>query len=287
MDPDYTSPSIQTPDSVHTTDIYLAFSDAFGDYKPSVGLTLPEFRQKFFVHYQTERRLSRIAVVKDEIAAFILSTPGYYQNRNSVYLSAVGVRPQYRGIGLLGAMFDDLIAQLKQEHYGQCLLEVLPSNERAIRIFKSKGFHEARRFLGFSGPAAACRPPENYSFKLKNNLYFPFSEGEVTGNTNFQETPAFMRKERKRLLTVVSEDQHQETGYLIINPVSGRIRHIFVLPEFRRKGIGTGLMHHAMMLVPKLKIINVDAGNDSLLYFLEALGFLRQLEQIEMIMELK
>ncbi|MCA6078454.1 GNAT family N-acetyltransferase [Fulvivirga sedimenti] len=287
MDPDYTKPHIQTPDSVHTTDLYLAFSDAFGDYKPSVGLTLPEFRQKFFVHYQTDRRLSRLALVNAEIAAFILSTPGNYRNRRSAYLSAVGVRQKYRGMGLLGALFDDLITQLKQEQFEQCLLEVLSSNERAIRIFESKGFRETRRFLAYSGPARNLNPPENYSFIVKNNLYFPFREMEITDNVNFQETPSFMRKERKRLLTIVSGDDQQEKGYLILNPVSGRIRHIFVHPEYRRAGIGRSMIQYAITLVPKLKIINVDRENHSLRCFLEALGFHTQLEQIEMIMELK
>ncbi len=287
MDPDYTESSILIPESVHIIDLYLAFSDAFGDYRPQVALTLSEFRQKFFVHYQTDKHLSRIAMVNGEIAAFILSTSGSFHGKSCTYLSAVGVRSNYRGLGLMGALFDDLIVQLRKEQFELCLLEVLSSNERAISIFKSKGFTETRRYIGLNGPAANIKAKGNYSIILKNNLYFPFHEEQVTDYVNFQETPSFMRRERKRLVTLLIRKNEKEIGFMILNPVSGRIRHIYVHPEFRRKGAGTGLIQYAMKMTPKLKIINVDQQNESLINFLQALGFRSQLEQLEMTMELK
>ena len=267
------------------TDVYLAFIDAFSLYDPQVRLSLPAFRKKFFGHYQTSLELSGIMTYDGAIAGFILITPGNSSGVKTAWISAAGMRREYWGRGWMKRLLESRISALSKEGYDQIILEALTTNEKAIHIFSSAGFGISRKLIGYSlkgNPPASAGTVE---IQVLNQLSFPLLQ-HCTAIFSFQEEPDFIRKERKRLLTLIARVDQQPVGTLVLNPVSGRIRHIFVMPEFRRMGIGRQLIARASSIVPSLKVINVDGRDRILNEFLIFNGFKKELEQFEMILPL-
>ena len=61
-------------------------------------------------------------------------------------------------------------------------------------------------------------------------------------------------------------------GAIVLYKKSGRILHLYVQPEHRRKGIGKLLLGRAAAFFAGLSCINVDASRKDLCSFFAALG---------------
>lgn len=65
------------------------------------------------------------------------------------YMDNVAVFPQYRGRGVATALLNALIEEAKKRGGEFISLEVRPSNENAVRLYKKLGFCEVGRRKGF------------------------------------------------------------------------------------------------------------------------------------------
>ncbi len=73
-------------------------------------------------------------------------------------------------------------------------------------------------------------------------------------------------------------------GYCICEPSSGDIAQLAVSPRYRRQGIGSALLHHALgaIAADTVKVINTDIACEPLTQFLRSANFQLKGKQFEM-----
>lgn len=140
--------------------LHTAFRTAFADYL--IGpFTLALSQWPGFLSRQAvSLSRSRVALLGDEILALALVAPRGQRWR----LATMGAVPLARGSGAAPALLDELIARATAHGLDALELEVFAQNERAVRLYRSRGFGERMALHGYtlagdvSLPAAAIQP---------------------------------------------------------------------------------------------------------------------------------
>ncbi|MEJ2003567.1 MAG: GNAT family N-acetyltransferase [Cyclobacteriaceae bacterium] len=270
------------------TDLYLAFMDAFRDYQPRVQMTLAAFCRKFIDFYQTDPNLSSILWYKGRIAGFGLVSTGIVNGRNTAWVSALGVRSEYRKRGWSHFLVKHITDKARNWGMDQVSLEAQTRNESAIALFTSHNFAVNRKLVHYRLTEPRWIKVDQKKVSIKNYIDIPF-DLSVTGKYvfTFQESISFIESEQKSHTTfIIKNSEDSPAGYLLMDSDTGRIRHIFVLPRERGQGYGTALIARACQMNKHLDMINVDTENIELCRFLGKMGFRIEMEQYEMILTL-
>ncbi len=276
------------------TEMYITFLDAFSDYPIPFKLTKEQFVRKFVQKLKLDFNLSVGAHNYDgSLAGFIFSAINYYEGKLMAYNGGTGVRPNSRGQRLTSQMYDYLFPLLVEKNIKACVLEVLTSNDRAIKAYERIGFEKTKYFKCFVlnkkmetfYAERGLHTIEIVNVKSPNwNLYERFCDYE----------PSFL--DSKRMITdnlaneTVVEARQDDicVGFAIYQPAFGRISQIGIDENKRRQGIGKALINYTLetSLQKKLTIINVNDDSDGTKRFFEHLGFENQIDQYEMILTL-
>jgi ribosomal protein S18 acetylase RimI-like enzyme len=279
---------------VDLTEMYLTFIDAFSDYPISFKLSKEQFVRKFVQKLNIDFNLSIGTFTYDGgMAGFIFTALNYYEGKLTAYNGGTGVRPRYRGNKLTPLMYDYLRPVLAEKKVKQCVLEVLSSNERAIKAYTNIGFEKTKYFQCYTSSSKVLNHNVKRSsyvdeiFEVKQpswHLYEKFCD--------FQ--PSFL--DTSRMITdnlaneTVIEARHDGVcvGYAIYQPSFGRISQIGIESSKRRSGIGSSIIHYIYetSLQKNLTIINVNDEAKGTKFFFESLGFENQIDQYEMILTL-
>lgn len=150
-------PDLVPADQVAPADLHAAFTAAFADYL--IGpFTLPLDQWPRFTGRQgVDLALSRAALVKEAVFAFALVAPR--PGLGTWRLATMGAVPAARGGGSAPRLLDDFIARAAAAGCRQVELECFAQNERALRLYRSRGFETVHELQGYSlaaaGPVAA------------------------------------------------------------------------------------------------------------------------------------
>lgn len=145
--------------------LHAAFGAAFADYLIGPFTLALEAWPAFLARQGVELALSRAALdAAGEILAFCLVAPRPRLARWR--LGTMGAVPAARGSGAARALLDDFIARAGAAGQRAVELEVFAQNERAVRLYRGRGFdvrHELHGYLAAPGlvlpaavPAAAA-----------------------------------------------------------------------------------------------------------------------------------
>ncbi|WP_174873024.1 GNAT family N-acetyltransferase [Vogesella oryzae] len=135
--------------------LHAAFSAAFADYLIGpFNLALAQW-PGFLARQAVSLSRSRVALRGDELLAFALVAPRGQRWR----LAAMGAVPQARGSGAAPALLDELIARARAHGLQALELEVFAQNERAARLYRSRGFGEVMPLHGYTLAADTVLPP--------------------------------------------------------------------------------------------------------------------------------
>ena len=136
-----------------------AFNRAFADYAVDVRMDEARFRD-LLARRAVRLDLSVGAFADGRIVAFLANGFAPWRGAPAAYDSGTGVVPGFRGRGLAARTFDFAAPRLVAEGARRYVLEVLVSNEPALRIYRAKGFAPTRRLLCFEAEPAtiAARP---------------------------------------------------------------------------------------------------------------------------------
>ena len=139
-------------DTLPEADLHAATVAAFADYL--VGpfqMTLEQF-PSFIGRQGIDLARSRVAVRDGAIAAFAFTCPRPEVGRWR--LGVMGALPQARGTGAAPALLDDFIARATAAGLPWVELECFAENERALRLYRSRGFEVIRGLNGWKLPDA-------------------------------------------------------------------------------------------------------------------------------------
>lgn len=264
---------------------------AFSDY--SVDMQMPEeVMRRNWLHNGVRLDLSMGAWTEGELVGFIMNGIGDWQGRLTAYDAGTGVVPAHRGRGVAGDLFRAAVPLLKGAGVTQYLLEVIQSNEPALKVYRGLGMRETRaldclRCPPERRPAAGPVPAPAEVRKLETPdwvLLRTFWDWEPS----WQNSVAALERHAGPRTVLGAFCDGRCTGYLVVGP-GGGIPQFAVERAWRRRGIGRQLLAAAWERVPQdrpLTMINVDAGAKDTLAFLAAQGFESFTGQFEMVMDL-
>ena len=270
--------------------MWEAFHLAFDNYAVRFQLSQEQFYERFVEKLQLNYACSPSVFVDGRLVAFIFTSLNTYQGVATCYNGGTGVVPEHRGQRLSQQMYTFVEQQLHDQQVAQFLLEVICSNERAIATYRKAGFEVSRRFhcLHLTGELRSTPAPSGLRIKKvvvpDMGLYIPMQDIEAS----FIDSNQHLLYHLDHEVVLEAELDGQLVGYIIYQHESGRISQIGVHPGFRRKAIGTHLLHKALSLSiqKKLSVINIEENQEGILAFLAQNGFTLMIEQYEMVRKL-
>lgn len=270
--------------------LHEAFAAAFADYEIHSGR---EELRRMLRRRGFEAELSFAAFDGERIAAFTFNGIGTHEGRPTAYDTGTGTLPAYRGQGLASRIFTGSIPHLRAAGIRRYLLEVLQHNPAALAVYRKSGFETTREFNYFGQEKRLVRMPEERSAYA--GAIRPIDPGIVRRRTDFRDfRPSWQNDDDSVAraggdLTGFGLFRDDELlGYCICEPRSGDITQLAVAPQFRRQGIGTALLRHALgtITADTVKVVNTETGCEALTRFLSAMNIPIKGRQFEMVREL-
>jgi ribosomal protein S18 acetylase RimI-like enzyme len=80
-----------------------------------------------------------VALADDRVVGIVTE----HQQEPYGHMVGMIIEDAYRGRGIGGALLDRLIAHGLEHHFVQFTLTVFPHNERALRLYRSRGFADS------------------------------------------------------------------------------------------------------------------------------------------------
>ncbi len=146
-------------DTLAPADLHAATIAAFADYLAGpFQMTLEQY-PSFIGRQGIDLGRSRAAVVAGAIGAFAFVCPRPEVGRWR--LAVMGALPAARGTGAAPALLDDFVARAKAEGLPWVELECFAENERALRLYRGRGFEVVCALNGWKAPetGAPARAP--------------------------------------------------------------------------------------------------------------------------------
>lgn len=140
---------IRAADQIEPERLHAAFSEAFSDYIAGPFMTTLAQWPALLARQAVDLALSRVALQAGQVLAFAFVAPRGDAPRWR--LAAMGALPAARGSGAAPLLLDDFIARaggLATE------LEVFAQNERAVRLYRGRGFEPLHELHGYTRAAA-------------------------------------------------------------------------------------------------------------------------------------
>lgn len=123
---------------------------AFEGYVVPLSVTAETFNARFRREH-LDLAASRVLTEGEHPIAIILAARRGWTAR----IAAMGIIPAYRGRGLGALALSEVLANLRQSGDSRLVLEVIDTNEPAVRLYHRLGFRKRRRLVGYRRPAGA------------------------------------------------------------------------------------------------------------------------------------
>lgn len=232
---------------------------------------------------QLDLNLSVGAYENDKLVGFMFSGIGFVEDEKWRYNAGTGVIPNYRGRAITVKMYERLIPVLKEEGIRKSILEVISTNEPAIKSYLRVGYEEVRFLKGYKGSLTG-----NIEHKIEPvELNWSDAESMWNWKPSWQNSSETCQKANEFWKGVGVVDNSEMIGYSLYDPKTGRIHQFAVHPEYRGKGIGKSLFYFvANECDGNVSTINVDDSHAESLQFLENLGLDNYINQRELILDL-
>lgn len=263
----------QPASAVPAAALHQAFGAAFADYLIGPFQVALAQWPAFLARQGVVLSDSRVAVQGDAVLAFAFTAPrmdiGHWR------LATMGAVPAARGSGAAPALLDDFIARARAAGMAGAELECFAQNERALRLYESRGFVPVHTLHGYlmAPRAAAAVAPQAQEVDLDAAYAWLHAVARARGDLPLQVTPTSLGA-----LPVALHAWRQGSAQLVFAQADATQLNIHSLvdtdPAQRdAQALVTQLLHAYPQLrisVPQLQ--RPDLGGEALL----RLGFARQ-----------
>jgi ribosomal protein S18 acetylase RimI-like enzyme len=285
--PDLSAIHIRTINPDDVAELYASFLAAFGDYSFNVNMSGRAFEQRLY-RIGFEPSISVVAEAGGRIVGFVMHGQGFWGNQKTAYNGGTGVLPMYRGNGLTKAMYGHVLPILQQNNVTHCLLEVLVGNAPALETYRKVGFRIVRTLFCYVLKDNKLKPKSAKGLQLvqANPPEWGNYKSYIGTRPTWQNTWPSVARGVEHELEIIVEAYYktQFAGFLAFEKASGKISQLFVLPKFRKIGIGSTLLRAAQELSGnRLTVLNLDSDDKDSNLFLERVGFEIVAKQFEMI----
>lgn len=272
--------------------IASTLNDAFSQYFVKINFTPTMLKEKF-LEEDFNPTYSVGAFDGEKLVGVILHGFRTIDGEKWVYNMATGVRLSHRGQQITKRMYQYAIPNLRKEGICNMQLEVIQSNDRAIKVYKDIGFKEHCSY--------ACYKLDDKSVNVENLLFIGKQSIGDLETVNAEEINNMLDVEpswSNNMTAIQNNDNRlrhigyslndELIGYACLNPATGRIKLMAVHPSYRRQGVGKQILNYLKMNTSQLlSVINVDERGKDILRFLENNDFVPIVKQFELRMKLQ
>ena len=266
--------------------VYRTFSESFSDYLVKMELSKDAFRERMEGKLNLMYPFSVGVFHGEKLIAFILNTVNSYENQLTAYNGGTGVLEQYRGGGLTQKMYNFLFPIFKQSGIDRCVLEVITNNEKAIRAYKKSGFETNKRFKCFKLKCESIdsNTVEGLTIRTVKNVDLDLYQYPASISPSFLDHSGQLVFNLKNEIILEARIEEELVGFAIFQHKSGRISQLGVMPEYRRKGVGSALLAEVLGQSEnkQLTVLNIDENAEREVCFLKKKGFANEIDQWEM-----
>lgn len=271
----------KTLKNVDVEELLAVFNHSFSDYVIPFHLTKEMLVSKIAAE-KLDMNISVGAFEDGKLVSFILQAEKLEDGRKVIYNGGTGVVPESRGKGLVRKMYDFIIPVLKERNADILLLEVIEGNEAAIRAYENLGFTKIRRLLCFRGNINSVTPKTNAVIKELKDFEWKKLQSFWDIEPSWQGAVFVLDPLPENFRALGAYIDESLAGYIIYNPVSGKIHQFAVHKDHRKQGIGTGLFA-AIADGQPVAVNNVDEASQETAVFLDKkMGLQNWLSQFEM-----
>lgn len=213
-----------------------------------------------------------------------------WQGEKAAFDAGTGIIPGYRGQGIAKAMFDFILPGLRERGIRKFLLEVLQTNEAAIRAYTKTGFNITRQFACYNllPDSYVSGIPAQGGLEVRSidKAIVQEFRTRVDWQPSWENSFPGMDRIEDELIRLGAYKENQCVGVLVFYPLLRWIMCLVVLDDFRRQGIASALLDRLMADLPPgtdmVKIDNVDRSDKAMLAFFEKAGATHLIDQYEM-----
>ena len=252
------------------------FLDAFQDYTVRMPTDFEYYRQRWRAA-GVDFALSYGMFDGDQLVGFIIHAVDERGGQRIAHNTGTGVLPAYRGRRIVQRIYDYALPDLRRNGVERTTLEVLTTNERAIRAYRRVGFRITREYRCYRGnlSKASTVPVELREHSMAEVQWEELPDQSFY-SWDFQ--PATLLAGNNRFFWVLYAGERE--SYFVLHPERKYLAQFGVLQE--RAGAWERLFAGVRSQAELVKVINVDARLTEKLAVLERWGFERTVDQFEM-----
>ncbi len=282
-----------TLSSVDKSQVYRTFMEAFADYAMDASGTKEHTMLLRMDKNNVDYAASPGAYDGNCLVGFTLIGIDDVPGERLAYDAGTGIIPDFRGQGLAKRLFDHALPGLHEQGVQRFILEVLQSNEPAIKAYEKSGFVISRELRCYVATADTLRSRLSTSKDrletttaaslerlLPDADWVPSFENRFTAYQAIPEHVSFLG----------AFDGNDCVGILVYSPPLNWLLSLVVKRSHRRRGVGSALLKsladNQLGENARLAALNVDGGDTGMQAFFESKGFDSLVNQYEMCLDL-
>jgi ribosomal protein S18 acetylase RimI-like enzyme len=272
--------------------IHECFDKAFSDYTVEMHVPFEKF-QMIMLRNGVDLKYSMGLYDADRLVGFIVNGTGVWNRLPTIYDSGTGILREYRGKKYSTLLFSRLRDLLSETDYSHYLLEVIQTNTPAYNLYVHEGFTVTRELQCFRTEKERMRLEVkltcNIRFKTLSVMDWDVATTFWNASPSWQNSIQAIDRVSSHFEKIAAYAGDTLAGYGVFGRESGELVHIAVRKGCRRKGIGTALLNEisARTQSQGLRIVNIDCNDKETTDFFRKRGFENDVNQYEMVLQLK
>ncbi|MCG7394288.1 GNAT family N-acetyltransferase [Microvirga sp. ACRRW] len=276
---------VSRPALAFTTDALAEIMTAcFEAYVVPMTMTGEAFNGRFR-RENLDLQASRVFVEGEHPVALVLVVRRGWTAR----IGAMGIVTDFRGKGLGRAALQSVMEDLRKAGDRRLLLEVIASNEPAVRLYKSLGFKVRRNLVGYRRPAGSINPADVTDLVEVD----PLTVARIVAAEGAPDLPWFMAPETLAACTAPARGLAlSKEAFAIVEPAPQpnllSLRTLVVARHARGRGLGRRMITSLAAAHPQQDlVISANFPEELAAGFITRMGFERTpIGQFEMDLDL-
>ncbi|MEX1192298.1 MAG: GNAT family N-acetyltransferase [Brumimicrobium sp.] len=274
--------TLQTLENISTEKLLEVFNLSFSDYIIPFFLTKEQLEDKIESD-SIKLEFSVGAFEDNQLIAFILHGYDFIDNLKILYNAGTGVIPSKRGNKLTAKLYEYIFPILHKNTIDKILLEVITTNEPAIKTYQNIGFEIVRQLNCFKGSINVADTKHNFKIRelgiYEWQIFCSFWDVEPS----WQNSITAVEKLKQSNISIGIYENEKLLGYAVFNPKTKRVQQLAVDKNYRKKGIGCQLLEYIVTNYGKdISVINIDEISKETLKFMTNIGMNIFIKQHEM-----
>ncbi|MFQ6601919.1 GNAT family N-acetyltransferase [Flavobacterium sp. C3NV] len=279
--------TFQTLENIAIEELLEVFNLSFSDYIVPFYLTKEQLEDKIKSDSIT-LEFSVGAFQDNQLIAFILHGYDLVDQLKIAYNAATGVIPTKRGAKLTEKMYQHALPILQGNDIDKLLLEVITTNERAIKTYKNIGFKTIRELNCYKGAINITNRKNDFEIRKLEVYNWPELQSFWDLKPSWQNSITPLEKLKNYNISLGIYDNEKLLGYTIFNPKLKRVHQLSVDKNHRAKGAGRQLLEHIAKNYGKdVSATNIENTSKETLHFMKTIGMNIFIKQYEMEFPLK